>query len=104
MPVQAQSESANLQFIPHSQALNEIEVLWITAGLSCDGDTIAMTAATQPSLEEIVLGAIPGLPKVVLHNPFLAMEVGEEFMSFFHRAAEGKLAPFILVVEGSIPR
>jgi hypothetical protein len=29
----------------------EIDVLWITAGLGCDGDTIAMTAATQPSLE-----------------------------------------------------
>ena len=27
----------------------EIAILWLTAGLSCDGDTIAMTAATQPS-------------------------------------------------------
>ena len=34
----------------------ELDVLWITAGLGCDGDTIAMTAATQPSIEEIVLG------------------------------------------------
>ena len=32
----------------------EIDVLWITAGLGCDGDTIAMTAATQPSIEDIV--------------------------------------------------
>ena len=30
--------------------ITEIDVLWITAGLGCDGDTIAMTAATQPSL------------------------------------------------------
>jgi hypothetical protein len=37
----------------------EIAVLWITAGLSCDGDTIAMTAATQPSIEDLVRGAIP---------------------------------------------
>jgi homoserine acetyltransferase len=28
-------------------AVTEIDVLWITAGLGCDGDTIAMTAATQ---------------------------------------------------------
>jgi len=52
----------------------EIEILWITAGLGCDGDTIAITAATQPSLEDILLGGIPGIPKVTLHNPFLARE------------------------------
>jgi len=32
--------------------IKEIDILWITAGLGCDGDTIAITAATQPSLEE----------------------------------------------------
>ena len=46
----------------------EAGVLWITAGLGCDGDTIAMTAATQPSLEDILLGAIRWIPKVKLHN------------------------------------
>ena len=45
-----------------SGAIKEIDVLWITAGLGCDGDTIAMTADTQPSIEEVVLGACPGLP------------------------------------------
>jgi hydrogenase small subunit len=40
--------------------LKELDVLWITAGLGCDGDTIAMTAATQPSIEDLVLGAFPG--------------------------------------------
>jgi hypothetical protein len=25
----------------------EISILWLTAGLSCDGDTIAMTAASD---------------------------------------------------------
>ncbi|MDQ1621641.1 MAG: hydrogenase small subunit, partial [Actinomycetota bacterium] len=34
-----------------------IHVLWINAGLSCDGDSVALTAATQPSVEEIALGA-----------------------------------------------
>jgi hydrogenase small subunit len=72
--------------------------------LGCDGDTIAITAATQPSIEDIVLGAIPGLPKVNFHNPVLAYRVGEDFLETFHRAAEGKLGrDFILVVEGSIP-
>jgi hydrogenase small subunit len=81
----------------------EIDVLWITAGLGCDGDTISMTAATQPSLEDILLGGIPWIPKVTLHNPFLAYTNGDDFLEPFHRAAAGGLSPFILVIEGSIP-
>jgi hydrogenase small subunit len=81
-----------------------IEILWITAGLSCDGDSIALTSATQPSIEDLVLGTIPGLPKVVLHHPVLAYTNGAEFLAPFHKAAEGKLGnPFVLVVEGSLP-
>ena len=83
--------------------VTEIDVLWITAGLGCDGDTIAMTAATQPSIEELVQGALPWIPKVKLHNPFLALANGDEFLRPFHQAAEGKIETFILVVEGSIP-
>lgn len=86
-----------------STQVSEIDMLWITAGLGCDGDTIAMTAATQPSIEDLVLGGIPGVAKVCLHNPFPSYENGAEFMAPFHLAAEGKLAPFLLVVEGSIP-
>src|SRR5687767_12247947 len=86
-----------------SQPITEIDVLWITAGLGCDGDSIAMTAATQPSLEDIILGGIPGIPKVNFHNPLLAYETGDDFMRRFELAAEGKIDPFILVIEGSIP-
>src|SRR5256885_5062944 len=85
------------------QSIKEIDILWITAGLGCDGDSIAMTAATQPSLEDIVLGGIPNIPKVNFHHPLLAYETGDEFMKRFELAAEGKVDPFILVVEGSIP-
>ncbi len=80
-----------------------MDVLWITAGLGCDGDTIAMTAATQPAIEDLILGALPGVPKVRLHNPILAYQNGDDFLQPFHQAAEGKLGPFLLVVEGSIP-
>src|ERR1700680_189349 len=85
------------------RAISEIHILWITAGLGCDGDTIAMTAATQPSIEDVVLGSMPWIPKVRLHNPFLALENGDDFLEHFRLAADGDLAPFILVVEGSIP-
>ena len=60
-------------------------------------------AATQPSIEDVILGAIPGLPKVHLHNPVLAYENGDDFMKFWYLAEKGKLDPFVLVVEGSIP-
>jgi hydrogenase small subunit len=86
-----------------SAPIEEIDVLWITAGLSCDGDTIAMTAATQPSIEDVVGGALPWIPKVRLLNPFLSFENGDDFLARFRLAAEGKVDPFILVIEGSIP-
>jgi hydrogenase small subunit len=84
-------------------ALDTVHVVWITAGLGCDGDTIAMTAASLPSIEELVLGAVPGVPRVALHNPVLAFETGDAFLQSMRDAAEGKLDPFILVIEGSIP-
>ena len=84
-------------------AVKEIHVVWITAGLGCDGDSVAITGASQPSIEDVVLGAIPGLPKVHIHNPVLAYEVGDDFMQYWYQAEAGKLDPFVLVVEGSIP-
>src|ERR1051325_10845324 len=83
--------------------IKEIEILWIAAGLGCDGDSIAMTAATHPSIEEVVLGAIPGIPTVNLHHPLLSHQTGEEFMKRFESAARGEIESFILVIEGSIP-
>ena len=80
-----------------------IHVLWMNGGLSCDGDSVALTAATQPSIEEIALGALPGLPNVQFHWPLIAVESGDEFMQWWWKADAGLLDPFVLVVEGSIP-
>src|SRR5258705_12021342 len=77
-------------------------VLWITVGLSCEGDSVAMTSATNPSLEDIITGAIPGMPKVVIHNQGIAYEVGQEFIQAWFDAEAGKLDPFGLVIEGSL--
>ena len=57
-----------------------VHVLWMNAGLSCDGDSVSLTAATLPSVEEIAMGAMPGLPKVQFHWPLVDFEVGEDFM------------------------
>ncbi|MFF4772763.1 hydrogenase expression protein HypE [Microtetraspora fusca] len=84
-------------------ALDEVHILWTSEGMSCDGDTVSVTAASLPSIEDVVLGLVPGLPKVHLHNKVLAQQVGDEFMAAFHQAARDELGPFIFVVEGSIP-
>ena len=84
-------------------AVAEVHVVWMTAGLGCDGDSVSITAATQPSIEDVLLGAIPGLPKVHLHNPVLAYENGDDFLKYWYLAEKGKLDPFVLVIEGSIP-
>ena len=63
---------------------------------------MAMTSATNPSLEDIITGAIPGMPKVVIHNQVIAYEVGEEYMQAWFDAEQGKLDPFVLVIEGSL--
>jgi hydrogenase small subunit len=93
-----------ITFRDRPPAIPELDVLWITAGLSCDGDSVSITAATQPSLEDLLSGALPALPRVFLHHPVLSQSSGEEFMQVFHRAAAGQSPrPFILVIEGSIP-
>lgn len=84
-------------------SITQLDVLWLSAGLSCDGESVALTGATQPGLEDLIQGAIPGLPTMRLHNAFLAYEVGDEFMRPFYLAADGRLDPFMLVVEGSLP-
>src|SRR3954469_8287878 len=95
---------AATEFVPNQAKTEAItaHVLWITVGLSCEGDSVAMTSATNPSLEDIITGAIPGLPQVVLHNQVIAYEVGMDFIQAWFDAEAGKLGPFVLVIEGSL--
>src|SRR6202040_1386227 len=86
-----------------------VHILWINAGLSCDGDSVALTAAMQPSIEDIVLGTLPGLPKVEVHWALIAYETGpvghktDDFIEWFFKGERGEIEPFVLVIEGSIP-
>ena len=80
-----------------------VNVLWIPAGLGCDGDSVALTAATQPSIEDIALRALPGLPRVRFYWPLIEYSLGgAEFLKAFFDAGAGNLEPFVLVIEGSI--
>ena len=92
-----------VSFTRREPSVPDVHVVWITAGLGCDGDSVSVTAAMQPSVEDVLLGAVPGIPKVHLHNPVLAYEVGDDFMRYWYAAERGELDPFVLVVEGSIP-
>jgi hydrogenase small subunit len=85
------------------KATPEVHILWISEGMSCDGDTVSVTAADQPALEDVLLGLVPGLPKVHLHNKVLAFETGDEFVEWFWKAKRGELDPFVFVFEGSVP-
>lgn len=83
--------------------LSKVYAFWL-AGMSCDGCTIATLGAIEPSVEELLTGAMPGLPVVVLHHYATAMESGDHFTRELERAAAGELdAPYVLVYEGSIP-
>ena len=81
--------------------VEDVHIIWITAGLRFDGDTASITAATQPNIENVLPGAIPRLPEVHLHNPVLAFELGSNgFMMWRYKAERGELDPFVLVVDG----
>jgi hydrogenase small subunit len=64
--------------------VEDVHIIWVVEGLGCEGDTISVTAATQPSIEDVVLGAIPGLPKVHIHNKCIAYEWGKDFMEWWY--------------------
>lgn len=82
--------------------LKVVHAFWL-AGMSCDGCSIAAVGATQPSVESLLSGTLPGVPKVVLHHPVLAVEAGASFVHNFEIAADGKLdAPYVVICEGSV--
>jgi hypothetical protein len=60
------------------ETIKDIHVIWMTTGLSCDGDSVAM-------------------------NPVISYENGDELMNWWYQAERGELDPFVLVLEGSVP-
>jgi len=80
-----------------------VHAYWL-AGMSCDGCSVAVTGATSPSVEDLFLGRLPGVPRVVLHHPVTSVESGDAFIRNYELAAEGKLnAPYVIIFEGSVP-
>jgi hydrogenase small subunit len=81
--------------------LEEIHAFWF-AGMSCDGCTVAVTGATAPSIEHLLMGAHPGIPRVILHHPVVNMESGPNYLRAHEAALKGELgAPYVIILEGS---
>ncbi len=101
--IQAGSLAIELEPLPPSltRPIEKVYAFWL-AGMSCDGCTISVSGCSDPSLEDLLLGTVPGLPRVILYHPVLNAEAGEEFVHNFELAAQGKLdAPYVIILEGS---
>lgn len=81
----------------------EIHVVWLQ-GQGCTGCTISLTNATDPSLVDVLTGFIPQVAGVTVDfHPTIMGSWGDGATSILKAAEEGKLDPFVLVLEGSIP-
>lgn len=76
-------------------------LIWL-GGASCDGCTMATLGATEPALEDLLLGRVPDVPAITLVHAALSLESGDEFRAHLERAVRGELTPFVLVLEGSV--
>lgn len=86
---------------PGAGPLEKVYAFWL-AGMSCDGCTIAVSGAGDPPLEDVLLGNVPGVPRVILYHPVLAADAGDEFVHNYELAARGELdAPYVIILEGS---
>ncbi len=83
-------------------SLELVHLIWLT-GAGCNGCTLAMLGASEPGIEDLILGNVPDAPRVALTHPELALESGDAFLANLDRAAEGSLSPYVLVLEGAIP-
>src|ERR671933_1569269 len=81
--------------------LEKVHAFWFS-GMSCDGCTVSVTGAQAPSIESLLLGAHPGLPRIVLHHPVVNTESGPHYLQAAERAVRGELdAPYVIILEGS---
>ena len=82
--------------------LEAVHAFWF-AGMSCDGCSISVTGATSPSVESLLLGSHPGLPRLILHHPVLNLEAGPNYLYAHEKAVRGELGlPYVIILEGSI--
>ncbi len=82
--------------------LHKVYLIWLAGG-TCEGCTVAVVGGTRPSLEQVLTGAIPGVPRVELIHTTLSVESGSEWLQNLVLAERGELdAPYVITWEGSV--
>ena len=102
-PLAVRSRSIAEPADPHALGpVAKVYLIWL-GGASCEGCTVAVTGATHPKIEQLMVGAIPGLPRVELVHCLMSTESGTEWTANLLMAERGELdAPYILTWEGSV--
>ncbi|MHC1611508.1 MAG: hydrogenase small subunit [Candidatus Methanospirareceae archaeon] len=81
----------------------ELNLIWLE-GQDCAGCTISLKQASNPTLIDLVTGAVPGLGGLKLvYHPTLMFEWGKSAAKILVDAMDGKYDPFVLILEGAIP-
>lgn len=82
--------------------MDHVYLIWL-GGASCDGCTVSVTGGTRPRFEQLLVGAIPGIPKVELVHSDFSIESGEAWINNLVLAQRAELdAPYVLTWEGSV--
>src|SRR5262249_57414029 len=68
--------------------LKIVHVFWL-AGMSCDGCSIAVVGATNPSVESLLAGAVPARAHVLRPHPVLSVGARPRFVRERERAPQG---------------
>ena len=82
---------------PKLDKLEKVYVIWLAGG-SCDGCSISVLGATNPPLEHLLGGLVPGLPQLVLWHTALSYESGREYLEGLRAAERGELQPYVVVL------
>jgi hydrogenase small subunit len=80
-----------------------INLIWLQ-GQGCTGDTVALISARNPSLVDVITGVLPEISGInIAFHPTIMAPWGEQALSPLDAAKQGKLDPFVLVLEGAVP-
>src|SRR5919204_2625978 len=58
--------------------LKKVTAFWL-GGMGCDGCTISALGASEPTVEELLTGSLPGIPALVLHHYAASIDSGDHF-------------------------
>ncbi|MCW7077786.1 MAG: hypothetical protein OCU22_01450 [Canidatus Methanoxibalbensis ujae] len=80
-----------------------INLIWLE-GQDCAGCTISVKQASNPTLIDVLAGALPPLRGLYLvYHPTLMFEWGDDAARVIVDAIDGRYDPFVMILEGAIP-